>query len=231
MENEIKQIFIDLGADLCGIASIDRFDNSPEGFHPKDLYEACNAVIVFAKRLPRGIGSVSPRILYNTVKDTNIQILDHISYSACLEMEKHNCIAVPVPSDSPYEYWDAENKEGKGVLSMRHAAQLAGLGTIGKNSLLTNSKYGNMIQIGAVLTNEKLKSDPLAESVCGENCKLCVEKCPQHAISNMKVNQKLCREYSFENNLRGFSVCNCNTCRTVCPNAFGIKQKTIRRNP
>jgi epoxyqueuosine reductase QueG len=31
--NHIKQILYDFGTDICGIASIDRFDKSPEGFH------------------------------------------------------------------------------------------------------------------------------------------------------------------------------------------------------
>ncbi len=36
-QNEIKQIVIKHGADLFGIASIDRFDGAPKGFHPVDI--------------------------------------------------------------------------------------------------------------------------------------------------------------------------------------------------
>ena len=28
---------LDLGADQCGIASIDRYDETPDGFHPHDI--------------------------------------------------------------------------------------------------------------------------------------------------------------------------------------------------
>lgn len=53
--SEIKKIVLDFGADLCGIASIDRFKNAPEGFRPTDLYPDTKSVIVFAKKLPESI--------------------------------------------------------------------------------------------------------------------------------------------------------------------------------
>lgn len=34
---KVKEILFGLGADLCGIASIDRFDDAPEGYHPTDV--------------------------------------------------------------------------------------------------------------------------------------------------------------------------------------------------
>jgi len=35
--NEIKEIAYSLGADLCGIACVERFNNAPTGFHPLDV--------------------------------------------------------------------------------------------------------------------------------------------------------------------------------------------------
>ena len=43
----IKEIMFALGADLCGIASIDRFDNAPKGYHPLDVLPTCKSVISF----------------------------------------------------------------------------------------------------------------------------------------------------------------------------------------
>ena len=34
---EIKEIMLSLGADLCGIASIERFADAPKGYHPLDV--------------------------------------------------------------------------------------------------------------------------------------------------------------------------------------------------
>ena len=37
MKNEIKELFLHLGSDLCGIASIDRFDNALKDFIQRHL--------------------------------------------------------------------------------------------------------------------------------------------------------------------------------------------------
>lgn len=34
---DIKDLCRSLGADLCGIAGMDRFDSAPEGYHPRDV--------------------------------------------------------------------------------------------------------------------------------------------------------------------------------------------------
>ncbi len=222
MENQIKDMLTGLGADVCGIANIDRFTHAPSGFHPRDLYSDCKSVIVFAKPLPKGLASVNPRIMYIKATDSILNELDRISNIACLEIERLGGIAVPLPSDSPYDYWDSERMEGRGILSMRHAAQLAGIGSMGKNNLIINHQYGNMINIGAVLTNLDLQSDPLAPEFCIPNCRLCLDNCPQQALNGQTVNQKLCREHTYTSNGRGFSVCNCNRCRIICPRAFGV---------
>ena len=48
----IKQLAADLGADLCGIATEERFSGAPDGFRPRDIYSKCRSVIVIAKRVP-----------------------------------------------------------------------------------------------------------------------------------------------------------------------------------
>lgn len=221
MEDRIKEMLVELGADLCGIANIERFTNAPPGFHPTDIYAECKSVIVFAKCIPKGLAYVNPRIVYTKATDANLNELDRICYLAGLEIEKLGGRTVPVPSDSPYEYWDQNSLEGRGLMSLRHAALLAGIGSMGKNTLIINKKYGNMINFGAILTNLDLKSDPFAEEMCIDSCRLCLENCPQKALNGQKANQKQCREYTYTNNKRGFSVCNCNQCRVVCPRSLG----------
>lgn len=222
MEEKIKRTLQDLGVDVCGIVHVDRFAKAPQGFHPCDIYSDCKSVIVFGKRLPKGVASVSPRIVYNHATYTNLQELDRIALTAATKIEDWGCIAVPVPSDSPYEYWDKENLTGKGILSMRHAAVLAGLGSLGKNTLVINKAYGNMLNYGAILTNLELASDPLCEELCIKECTRCLESCPVHALDGSSTNQKLCRPNTYGVNERGFDVVNCNLCRTVCPKKFGV---------
>jgi epoxyqueuosine reductase QueG len=221
-EAQIKRGILGLGADLCGIASIDRFADAPADFHPAAIFPGCESVIVVEKRLPKGAGMVSPRIVYNKANDMSVFEVDRIAYLAALEAESFGGTAVSLPSDSPYEYWDADTLTGRGVLSMRHAAVQAGLGTLGKNSLLITRLYGNMVTIGAVLTSLRLVSDPLSEELCIASCRRCLDACPQHALGGGGAKQERCRPHTYGSNARGFSVVNCNACRTVCPRAFGV---------
>ncbi|MDR0232413.1 MAG: hypothetical protein LBI82_09885 [Dysgonamonadaceae bacterium] len=222
IEEKVKQIIFDAGADLCGIANIDRFSNTPAGFHPLDIYKDCKSVIVFAKRLPKGLAYVNPRIIYCHANNLGKDTVDKITYEASITIEQLGCITVPLPCDSPYEYWEKDNLKGKGLLSMRHAAVLAGLGSLGKNTLLINRQYGNFLTVGAILTNLDLKSDSLSEELCLANCRLCLDNCPAKALDSQTANQKLCRPNTYGTNDRGFDIVNCNKCRTICPRKFGI---------
>ena len=222
MKDKIKEIFINLGAEVCGVANIDLFIDAPKGYHPTDIYPDCKSVIVFAKKIPRGLAYVSPRIIYQHFNSMSPVEVDRIAYLASNEIEKtYKCITIPIPSDGPCDYWDEKNLEARGIISMKHAAVLAGIGTLGKSTLLLNSQYGNLLTIGAVLTNLDLPSDTPAEDICIKGCSLCIDNCPVNAIKESGVNQKLCRNCAYATNDRGSNVTNCNSCRTICPMAFG----------
>jgi epoxyqueuosine reductase QueG len=224
MKEKIRTKAIELGADVCGFAAVERFDSSPTGFHPKDLYKNCESAIVFAVALPKGLYDVDPRLIYEHFNDLTCSQVDQISFHLANYLEvEYNAIGVPIPCDGPYEYWNTDKKEGKGLLSMKHAAINAGLGNMGKNTLFLNSKFGNRLVIGTVLTNLELVSDEYSKSICLEPCNLCIMNCPVSAIHNNHVDQKLCREHTYSSNDRGFSTVECNTCRTICPMRFGEK--------
>ncbi|HYE80972.1 MAG TPA: GNAT family N-acetyltransferase [Clostridia bacterium] len=228
MKEQIKEFILGIGADVCGVANIDRFSNAPEGFHPKDIFPDCKSVIVFGISLPKGLTKVEPRLIYGHFNYAACPEVDWIAFRAAREIERlYGGYAVPLPSDGPYEYWDAEKLEGRGLISMKHAAVLAGLGTLGKNTLLLNEKYGNLLVLGVVLTDLDLVSDQLAESICIEGCSLCIRSCPSQALDGQRANQTKCRPNTYGTNARGYGTVNCNKCRAVCPMRFGKKEKSI----
>jgi epoxyqueuosine reductase QueG len=88
--------------------------------------------------------------------------------------------SLPLPSSG----WAGgpANVEGRGgrhgLFSHRHAAMLAGLGTIGLNNLLLTPKYGPRVRLNSVITTAEFKPDPiLQEQVClgAEKCGLCLK--------------------------------------------------------
>lgn len=220
---EIKQLASGLGANLCGITSVNSFNDSPKGFHPTDVYKDTKSIISIACRIPEGSFFADTQIPYTAVEDLALARVSQIALSIALHIEKQGSKAVLIPSE-PYDYWDAENKVGKGILSLKHVGYKAGLGYIGRNSLLCNETYGNLIKLGCVITDAVLVPDKLvAGDMCPDSCNLCVLSCPVGAIDNFKVSQKKCRENSEIINKRGAEIYTCNICRKVCPNRNGIK--------
>ncbi len=220
-EQAVKQMLLNMGADACGIANIDRFTSCAKGFHPTDIYPACRSVVVFLKRLPWGMLMADPRIVYRqAVVFTNLE-LDRIALAASLAMEQFGGEAVAVPSEMPYLYWDPELMEARGVISLRRAAVFAGLGQAGKNLILISPQLGTMVNIGAILTNLDLRSDPYAVNLCIPECRLCIDSCPPRALDGGRLDAKKCRSYSIGYTPGGFEACTCNRCRTVCPVALG----------
>jgi len=218
----IKDVAGQLGADLCGIAPANRFDQAPKGFHPRDLFPQARSVLVLAKRIPEGPFHSHSPIPYSVANDVILTEVARLVCALCIRLERLDRLcAVPVPSE-PYEYWDEPNHEGRGLVSLKHAGWLAGLGVMGKNTLLTNRKFGNRICLGAILLDIELEGDPMADyRLCAEDCRRCIEACPAHAIGGSAVNQKLCRGHSQGRTKKGEPIYVCHRCRVVCPNGKG----------
>lgn len=223
--SQIKKILFDFGVDVCGIAPVYRFKNAPDGFHPKDIFSDCKSVVVFAKRVPAASMLSGNRVVYTHAIASAFKELDRICFDTCCYLDKLGVGAVMIPSDEPYEYWDEENKKGKGILSLKHAGELAGIGVIGKNTLLVNKDLGNLMQLGALLIDEEVEYDKvITESYCNDKCKICIESCPKHALDGVTVNQALCRSNVVAKSSKGDWLYNCSKCRILCPNTFGTRQ-------
>ena len=224
---KIKQAALNLGADLCGIALIDRFAEAPEGFHPTDIDSYCESVIVFARRLPASALFALHPIPYSHARDLILREVDRIGIELCFYLEEEGVRAVPIPAEDPLENDGTHPAGERGVLSLAHAAYLAGLGVIGRNALVINRKFGNMIELGAILVDLELDADPPATYVCcPPHCNLCLEVCPAGALDGQGINPRLCRAHSqpptdaAPNHAQ--SLIRCNQCRQACPVCLGI---------
>lgn len=110
----------------------------------------------------------------------------------------------------------------------RALGRLAGLGWIGKNSMLLSRKYGSFFFIGSVVTDAPLEYGRPVNEYCG-SCTRCVDACPTGAIVADKiVDSEKCISYqtienkgdSIPSDLKGRfmnRVFGCDICQDVCP--------------
>lgn len=214
----LKQFAFNKGADLVGIASIDRFHKAPARHKPTDLLPDAKTVVVCAMRIMHGVLN-SQFTVYHNAMMTIHQSLDKLAFEIALFIEKSGGNAIPVPSDEPYRYWEKGNQYGRGDLSHKHVAQAAGLGRLGKNSLLITPQFGNMVHLVSVITDIKIEPDNILEKdPCSDSCRLCLENCPANAIlDDRTINQLLCRKNLIKELPKGNIIENCHFCRSVCP--------------
>jgi epoxyqueuosine reductase QueG len=226
----VKRLVLSSGADIVGVAPAVRFLDAPEGFKPENIFPACRSVVVFARKVPASPLEARSCVPYTYANDLVAGEVSRITMEVCRRLEAQGMKAVPVPTNEPYEHWDAENTRGMGILSMRHAGYLAGLGALGRNTLLVNRTLGNMMQIGAVLVDAALEGDPVVrESYCPPDCRLCIDSCPQKALDGKTVDQKLCRPISNFRTAKGYTLKKCNSCRKVCPNRTGVPARAAKQ--
>ncbi|MDR1878778.1 MAG: tRNA epoxyqueuosine(34) reductase QueG [Bacteroidales bacterium] len=109
----------------------------------------------------------------------------------------------------------------------KHLACKAGLGTIGKNTLLLTSK-GSYYFIGEIFTTLLLDYDaPLSDNPC-LHCERCLKACPTQALRQpYRLNANKCISYhTIENkndisleivSVMGKHIYGCDRCQQVCP--------------
>ena len=222
---EMKQILFDMGVDLCGIASIDRFGEAPEGFHPCDVLPQCKSVVVIAKAFPAGTTLCNTTVPYTITRNMLSDMLDKVVVQFGIEMERHGIVAVPTGTIS-HTYLDAKTNRYRSVVSAKHSAVAAGLGRIGRNTLVTTPEYGNMLWLSAILTDEEFEADKLLTGdPCPENCFLCIDNCPVGALGDPEMVQLACHSYAFHTEHGEEFKFKCHKCRTICPNCLGSRNK------
>lgn len=110
-------------------------------------------------------------------------------------------------------------------ISDKRWAEQAGLGWIGKNSLLVTEEFGSYVNLAELVTTTEFDTyDTPIQELCGD-CECCVKACPNQAISNSLVDARKCNAYNtIENrsdqlndaNLKGY-VFGCDCCQMACP--------------
>jgi epoxyqueuosine reductase len=114
-----------------------------------------------------------------------------------------------------------------GPLLEKPIAAEAGLGWMGKNTLLLHRKFGTFLFLGAIVTTLDLEADPVEQDHCG-SCTRCLDICPTNAFpAPYKLDATRCISYltiehhgSIPLEFReaiGDRIYGCDDCLDVCP--------------
>lgn len=240
--NLIKARAHELGLDLCGIVRADYLDDEKEnflswiekGYHGEMGYMANNV----EKRL-------DPRLLVEHTKSIVVVGLNYFPKEQQADPQAPVIAKYAYGKDYHFvlkdrlnqllEYINTEIGEVSGrafvdsAPVLEHAlAKRAGLGWIGKNSLLINRKIGSFLFLGELFLDMELEyENPVYADFCG-GCNRCIRSCPTGAITEpYVVNGSKCISYytielkgdipeevkgKFQNRVFG-----CDICQDVCP--------------
>jgi ferredoxin len=220
----IKQFARDHGADLIGIASIDRFRGLPKQENPLSIFPECQSVIVLGSRILRGAlrGIEEGTNFFSTYGFFGYQALEdsflsQTTYDCTCFIETQAFEAVPL-----FGY----DKEGmaKGVpvgegkpapnvgVDVHYAAHVAGLGEVGLGGFFLTPRFGPRQRFALILTDAPLEADAVIRNSFCEGCDQCVQACPFGGIQIGKKVSIGVEPYRMETAEIDYNVCR------SCPN-------------
>jgi epoxyqueuosine reductase len=226
LDEELEVYAEKLGVDLFGVADLSSAKSYIENQSSKYVASFPRSVSLGIRLLDQVIdqlynhsdlGTISIyRGLYSTVNAA----LDRAAFMVAKKIQEEGFKAYMIPASSMLN-----NGKLEATFPHKIAANLAGLGWIGKNCLLITPEYGPRVRLTTVLTDAPLSTGSPIKNRCG-NCTRCTDICPSKAIlgrvfnsdepRDMRIKAELCDRYT-ENRMKTFGDVNCGLCVYVCP--------------
>jgi epoxyqueuosine reductase len=226
LDEELRAYTKGLGVDLFGVADLSSAKSYIESQGGKHAASFPRAISLGVRLLDSVIdqlfnhndqGTISIyRGLYLTVNAA----LDRAAFLVSKKIQDEEYQAYMIPASSMLN-----NEKLEALFSHKVAANLAGLGWVGKNCLLITPEYGPRIRLASVLTDAPLSAGIPIKNRCG-GCTKCTDICPSKAIMgrtfnpdeprDMRLKAELCDGYT-ENRMKMFGDVNCGLCVYVCP--------------
>ena len=178
----IESLIAELPGSIWGVADIGRvLEEEPAALaHMEDAGRFKRAVVVAAP-LPKGAFADlkdAPTPLYMHHYRQLNYALDRIAFKVAVVLEECGFLACAVAASQ----YVSLSPRPVGHLSHRVLGYYAGLGFIGRPTLLITRRFGPRVRLVSVLTDAPLQpTGPKRFDGCGD-CKACIAACPANAI-------------------------------------------------
>ena len=185
----VKNYAYSLGADLVGIANIDRYANAPIKMSPKGILPSAKSVVVCAIHHPDAAIELdgekhSQDMGPYRVQYTMNEKLDVLSFKIGRMLDDMGYKTVPIASSNIWRYRGYKEMDAVFAPDMSHiySAVCAGLGELGWNGLCITPEYGARNRFISIITEAELTPTPLynGEKLC-DMCGECIRHCPTDA--------------------------------------------------
>ncbi len=184
------------GADLVGLAPIERFEHAPPEFNPRTIFPQTQTVIAMAMRQPRGaLKTVEEGTYWQAYNCDGYWYLNEVAAprllrAVSLALEADGWTAVPVHNpfcpDAGRRTRPDQPAGPDGMVSLRVIGVAAGLGELGHSKMFLTPQYGPRQRIFAVFTDAKLDPTPLFEGQICDGCMECVRACQACAMGKSR---------------------------------------------
>lgn len=192
--SEIKKYAKEHGADLIGIAAIDRFDELPPEKHPRTIFPETKSVVILGRRITRGTlrgveegTNFGNYVLYGA-DWLNNRFLAMTTFEVAEYLEDNGWEAVPLPNLPPeVPPMGVTVRKGQPppnvMLDFDDAAVRAGVGEIGYCGFLLTPTYGPRQRIQLILTDAVIEPAPMLDKAICQGRGKCKVLCPLEALS------------------------------------------------
>lgn len=197
--SEVKKLAKEFGADLVGIAPIERLAGLPAESNPKSIMPSAKSVIVVGRRILRGAmrGIEEGTNFWSTYSCFGNGWLEHQFLAKTVaeltsRLEEEGIEAVPMLSYTEPVHQlspDAGKKSQKVCLDYKLMAQAAGLGSIGKGGFFLTKEYGHRQRFAYIITDAELEADSMASLDLCAGCSACADACPLKALSKEETSK------------------------------------------
>ncbi len=216
---DVKELAFECGADLVGIASVDRVKGVAAEGNPLSIKPDATSVIVLGFQVLRGaLRGIETGSSWGTFwQGSPVTCMVENTYNLCRVLESAGWEAVPLVKQSKglrnQGVPVSPDKPAPDVIvDMEYLAYAAGLGHLGEGKLFLTPQYGPRQYFTAVLTDLELEADPLfAGSVC-DGCGECAKACPSKAYKADAWTEEgfPCGTFKW----RSIHIESCDVCRT-----------------